>query len=191
MYFQWKLFSLEFGKPQNLHLTARWFGKVEVLSASKSSLWMTKNPHKFHVPSRRRNWLQLYDWLHSRDLYLSPGYERQGMSPPSSCGTEVIWNFILQTAKDRFNLATLAVRNNENLNVAQFVSLHQKAIESNPHYFGDEEMEDDIETLPSTTDSAGSPEMYRHVDSINSVTNDAEHLADQDVLNNGTNNTTT
>ena len=94
------------------------------------------------------------------------------MSPPSSCGTEVIWNFIPQTAKDRFNLATLA-------------------IQSNPHFFGDEEMEDDIETLPSTTDSAGSPEMYRHVDSINSVTNDTEHLADQDGLNNGTNNTTT
>lgn len=70
----------------------------------------------------------------------------------------IINNIIFpQTAKDRFNLATLAVGNNKNLNVAQFVSLYQKEIESNPHFYGDKEMEDDMETLPTTTDSAGAP----------------------------------
>ena len=71
--------------------------------------------------------------------------------------------------------------NNKNLNVAQFVSLHQKEIESNPHFYGDKEIEDDMETLPTTTDSAGSPEMHKHVDNINSVTNDTEHLPDEDI----------
>jgi len=73
------------------------------------------------------------------------------------------------------------VGNNKNLNVAQFVSLHQKEIESNPHFYGDKEMVDDMETLPTTTDSAGSPEMHKHVDNINSVTNDTEHLPDEDI----------
>ena len=83
--------------------------------------------------------------------------------------------------RDRFNLATLAVGNNKNLNVAQFVSLHQKEIESNPHFYGDKEMEADMETLPTRTDSVGSPEMHKHVDNINSVTNDTEHLPDEDI----------
>lgn len=51
--------------------------------------------------------------------------------------------------------------NNKNLNVAQFVSLHQKEIESNPHFYGDKEMVDDMEILPTTTDSAGSHIMVK------------------------------
>ena len=90
-------------------------------------------------------------------------------------------NFIPQTAKDRFNLATLAVGNNTNLNVPQFVGLHQKEIESNAHFYGDDEMEDDKETLPTMTDSSGSPEMYKHVDNIKSVTNETEHLPHNDI----------
>ena len=42
-------------------------------------------------------------------------------------------------------------------------------------------MEDDMETLPTMTDSAGTPEMHKHVDNINSVTNDTEHLPDEDI----------
>ena len=42
-------------------------------------------------------------------------------------------------------------------------------------------MEDDMETLPTMTGSAGTPEMHKHVDNINSVTNDTEHLPDEDI----------
>ena len=42
-------------------------------------------------------------------------------------------------------------------------------------------MEDDMETLPTMTDSAGTPEMHKHVDNIKSVTNDTEHLPDEDI----------
>ena len=46
-------------------------------------------------------------------------------------------NFVPQTANERFNLAILAVGSNKNFSVAQFVSLHQKEIESNPHFYRD------------------------------------------------------
>ena len=48
-------------------------------------------------------------------------------------------NFVPQTANERFNLAILAVGSNKNFSVAQFVSLHQKEIESNPHFYRDQE----------------------------------------------------
>ena len=51
-------------------------------------------------------------------------------------------NFIPQTAKERFNLATLAVGSNQSFSVAQFVSLHQKEIENNTNFSGDYEMEE-------------------------------------------------
>ena len=55
------------------------------------------------------------------------------------------------TAKERFNLAILAVGNNDNFSVTQFVSLHQKEIESSPHFYKDQDKDHDEQQviLPS------------------------------------------
>ena len=55
MYFQRILLSLAFGKPQNLHLASRCFGR-SASSVSQSTITIDeKNPSKFHVPSREDN----------------------------------------------------------------------------------------------------------------------------------------
>ena len=55
MYFQRKLLSLAFGKPQNLHLASRCFGRSGS-SVSQSTITIDeKNPSKFHVPSTEDN----------------------------------------------------------------------------------------------------------------------------------------
>ena len=60
MYFQRKLLSLAFGKPQNLHLAARCFGR-STSSVSQSTITIDeKNPCKFHVPSRDDNGNSIY-----------------------------------------------------------------------------------------------------------------------------------
>lgn len=52
MYFQRKLLSLAFGKPQNLHLAARCFGR-KASSANLNSITKDdQSPFKFYVPSR-------------------------------------------------------------------------------------------------------------------------------------------
>ena len=183
MSFQRKRLSLAFGKPQNLHLAARCFGRSA--NSIKSIAVDEKNQQKFHVPNREEESNHTYKVdLHSRDLYLSLGYERQRLPYQAAValkfGTNNL-NFIPKTAKETLNLATLAVGNNINLNVAQFVSLNQKESESYPLFYGDKEMEDDMQFLPTTTDSAGSPEMHKHADNINSVTNDTEHFPDEDI----------
>ena len=185
MSFQRKLLSLAFGKPQNLHLAARCFERSSNSICLKSITVDEKNRHKFHVRGREQesNHTYMVD-LHSRDLYLSPGYERQRLPHQAAVALKFGTNnlkFIPKTAKERFNLATLAVGKNKNVIVAQFASLNQKEIESYPHFYGDKEMEDDMKFLPTTTDSAGSPEMHKHADNINLVTNDTEHFPDEDI----------
>ena len=56
-------------------------------------------------------------------------------------------NFIPQTAKERFNLAILAVGSKNNFSVTQFVSLHQKEIESNHHLYRDQEKDEEPQIL--------------------------------------------
>ena len=152
MYFQRKLLSLAFGKPQNLHLAARCFGR----NASSVNLnTITKeegSPYKFNVPSREDN-----NVVYVVDCSLGICTCLQGVNGnacPHQAAVALKFginnvNFIPQTANDRFNLATLAVGSNRNFSVTQFVSLHQKEIESNPDFSGDCEMEQD--TLPPLT----------------------------------------
>ena len=152
MYFQRKLLSLAFGKPQNLHLAARCFGR----NASSVNLnTITKeegSPYKFNVPSREDS-----NIVYVVDCSLGICTCLQGVNGnacPHQAAVALKFginnvNFIPQTANDRFNLATLALGSNRNFTVTQFVSLHQKEIESNPDFSGDCEMEED--TLPPLT----------------------------------------
>ena len=70
------------------------------------------------------------------------------------------------TAKERFNLAILAVGNNDNFSVTQFVSLHQKEIESSPHFYKDQDKDHDEQQVILPSMPADSQE------SISTETND-------------------
>ena len=150
---------MAFGKPQNLHLAARWFGRT---ASSVSQINITtdeKNPCVFHVPSRDDN----SNITYIVDCVLGTCTCEQGMNGnacPHQAAVALKFglnniNFIPQTAKERFNLAILAVGTNNNFSVTQFVSLHQKEIESNPHFSQEQEKDDEhqISLLMS-----GSPE---------------------------------
>ena len=169
MYFQRKLLSLAFGKPQNLHLAARCFGR-SASSVSQSTITIDeKNPSKFHVPSREDN-----NIIYTVDCTIGTCTCPQGTSG-NTCphqaavalkfGTSNI-NFVPQTAKERFNLAILAVGNNNNFSVTQFVSLHQKEIESSPHFYKDQDKDHDEQQVILPSMPADSQE------SISTETND-------------------
>ena len=114
MYFQRTILSLAFGKPQNLHLAARCFGRSASSVCLKSITVDEKNPHKFHVPSREEE----SDHTYMVDCTLGICTCPQGMNgnarPHQAAvalkfGTNNL-NFIPQTAKDRFNLACHSCR---------------------------------------------------------------------------------
>jgi len=154
MYFQQKLLSLTFGKPQNVHLAARSFGRnassVNLNSITKDD----ESPFKFNVPSREDS-----NVVHVVDCNLGICTCQQGVNGnacPHQAAVALKFrinntNFIPQTANERFNLAALAVRRNHNFRVTQLVSLHQKEIESNPDFSGECEMEEEM--LPPLTDN--------------------------------------
>ena len=154
MYFPRKLLSLAFGKPQNLHLASRCFGR-SASSVSQSTITIDeKNPSKFHVPSREDN-----NIIYTVDCTIGTCTCPQGTSGnacPHQAAVALKFgisniNFVPQTAKERFNLAILAVGNNNNFSVTQFVSLHQKEIESSPHFYKDQDKDHDEQQviLPS------------------------------------------
>jgi len=71
-------------------------------------------------------------------------------------------NFISQTAKERFNIDVIqAARNNTKFNVSQFVSLDLKEIESDSHFFGNQEVieEEPQAKIPMST-PLDSPQRY-------------------------------
>ena len=154
MYFQRKLLSLAFGKPQNLHLAARCFGRnassVNLNSITKDD----QSPFKFNVPSREDS-----NVVYVVDCNLGICTCQQGVNG-NACSHQAAValkfgtnnaNFIPQTANERFNLATLAVGSNNNFRVTQFVSLHQKEIENNPDFSGECEIEEEM--LPPLIDN--------------------------------------
>ena len=154
MYFQRKLLALAFGKPQNLHLAARCFGRnassVNLNSITKDD----QSPFKFNVPSREDSSV-----VYVVDCNLGICTCQQGLNGnacPHQAAVALKFginniNFIPQTANERFNLATLAVGSNQNFRVSQFVSLHQKEIENNPDFCGDCETEKEM--LPRLIDN--------------------------------------
>ncbi|RMX38895.1 hypothetical protein pdam_00025081, partial [Pocillopora damicornis] len=151
------LLSLAFGKPQNLHLAARCFGRT-ASSVSQSTITIDeKNSCKFHVPSRDDNSTITY----IVDCTSGTCTCQQGVSG-NACPHQAAValklrinniNFIPQTAKERFNLAILAIGDKKNFSVGQFVSLHQKEIESKPPFYGDQEKGEEQQTLLPMPDS--------------------------------------
>ena len=169
MYFQRKLLSLAFGKPQNLHLASRCFGR-SASSVSQSTITIDeKNPSKFRVPSREDN-----NIIYTVDCTIGTCTCPQGTSGnacPHQAAVALKFgisniNFVPQTAKERFNLAILAVGNNNNFSVTQFVSLHQKEIESSPHFYKDQDKDHDEQQVILPSMPADSQE------SISTETND-------------------
>ena len=153
-YFQRKLLAPAFGKPQNLHLAGRCFGRnassVNLNSINKDD----QSPFKFNVPSREDS-----NVVYVVDCNLGICTCQQGANG-NACSHQAAValkfginnaNFIPQTANERFNLATLAVGSNNSFRVTQFVSLQQKEIENNPDYSGDCEIEEEM--LPPLIDS--------------------------------------
>ena len=67
-------------------------------------------------------------------------------------------NFIPQTAKERFNIAILAARNNTKFNVSQFVSLDLKEIESDSHFFGNQKVIEEPQAKIPMSTSMNSPD---------------------------------
>ena len=169
MYFQRKLLSLAFGKPQNLHLVSRWCWR-SASSVSQSTITIDeKNPSKFHVPSREDNNI-IYTVDCTIGTCTCPKGTNGNVCPHQAAvalkfGISNI-NFVPQTAKERFNLAILAVGNNNNFSVIQFVSLHQKEIGSRPHFYKDQDKDHDEPQviLPSMPDDSQ--------ESISTETND-------------------
>ena len=147
MYFQRKLLSLAFGKPQNLHFAACCFGRntssINLNSITKDD----QSPFKFNVPSREDSNL-----VYVVDCNLGICTCQQGVNGNAGSHQAAVAlkfgiknvNFIPQTANETFNLATLAVRSNNNFRVAQFVSLHQKELENNQDFSGDCEIEEEM-----------------------------------------------
>ena len=94
------------------------------------------------------------------------GYKINGNACPHQAAVALKYgishlNFIPQTAKERFNIAIVAAGNNTKFNVSQFVSLHQKEIESDPHFFGDqEEMDEEPQVKIPTSTSLDSPRRH-------------------------------
>lgn len=130
MYFQRKLLSLAFGKPQNLHLAARCFGRsASTVNQSKITV-DDKSSSKFHVASRSED---NSNTVYTVDCTLGICTCPQGMNGnacPHQAAVALKFginniNFVPQTANERFNLAILAVGNNKHFSVTQFVSLHQ------------------------------------------------------------------
>ena len=156
MYFQRKLLYLAFGRSAS--------------SVSQSTITIDeKNPSKFHVPSREDN-----NIIYTVDCTIGTCTCPQGTSGnacPHQAAVALKFgisniNFVPQTAKERFNLAILAVGNNNNFSVTQFVSLHQKEIESSPHFYKDQDKDHDEQQVILPSMPADSQE------SISTETND-------------------
>ena len=169
MYFQRKLLSLTFGKPENLHLAARCFGRLASSVSQRTITIDEKNPSKFHVPSWEDS-----NIIYTVDCTIGTCTCPQGTSGnacPHQAAVALKFgisniNFVPQTAKERFNLAILAVGNNNNFSVTQFVSLHQKEIESSPHFYKDQDKDHDEQQVILPSMPADSQE------SISTETND-------------------
>ena len=153
----------------NLHLAARCFER-SASSVSQSTITIDyKNPSKFHVTSREDN-----NIIYAVDCTIGTCTCPQGTSG-NACPhqTAVALKFgisninsVPQAAKERFNLAILAVGNNNNFSVTQFVSLHQKEIESSPHFYKDQDKDHDEQQVILPSMPADSQE------SISTETND-------------------
>ena len=129
MYFQRKLLALAFGKPQNLNITSRCFGRdASTVPIDNIKRDKTK-PFVFSVRSRNKN--IIYEVDTSLGKCTCPRGENGNACAHQAAialqygGSNL--NFIPQSPQERYNLAVLAIGENPHLNVAKFVQLHEKS----------------------------------------------------------------
>ena len=132
-YFQRKLLSLAFGKPQNLHIASRCFGQkastVDLATITQDS----REPFKFYVPSRKEKGT-IYVVNSSIGLCSCPADEN-GNSCPHQAAVVLKYgvsnhNFIPTNHMDKYKLAVLAIGEHPNLCAEKFADIHQKKFES-------------------------------------------------------------
>ena len=148
MYFQRKLLALAFGKPQNLHVTARCFGRDASTVALDNINRDIENPFHFNVTSRtNKNFTYQVDT--SLGICTCPkGENGSGCAHQAAVALKYgggNTNFIPRSAQDRYALAVLAIGDNPHLKVGQFVQLHEKS-ESVTNLKNEDRNE--IETIP-------------------------------------------
>lgn len=112
MYFQRKLLALAFGNPQNLHVTARCFGKnASTVPIDNIKRDMT-NPFVFSVRSRKED-DTVYQVNTSLGIFTCPCGENGNACAHQAAvalhygGSNL--NFIPQSSQERYNLAVLAI----------------------------------------------------------------------------------
>ena len=128
-YFERKLLALAFGKPQNLYVTARCFGRsasrVKPINNIKKDI---KNPFVFSIQSRKTD--DIYQVDTSLGICTCPRGENGNACAHQAAvalqygGSNL--NFIPQSAEERYKLAVLAIGENPQLNVAKFVQSNEK-----------------------------------------------------------------
>jgi hypothetical protein len=130
MYFQRKLLALSFGKPQNLHVTARCFGKDASTVALDNITRDIKNPFHFNVTSRTNKNLTYQVDTSLGTCTCPKGDNGSGCAHQAAVALKYgggNTNFVPRSAQDRYALAVLAIGDNPQLNVKQFIQLHEKS----------------------------------------------------------------
>lgn len=132
-YFQRKLLALAFGKPQNLHIASRCFGKkastVDLATITQDS----GEPFKFYVPSRKEKGT-IYVVNSSIGMCSCPAGEN-GNSCPHQAAVALKYgisnsNFIPTNHIDKYKLAVLAIGEHPDLCAEKFADIHQKKFDS-------------------------------------------------------------
>ena len=148
MYFQRKLLALAFGKPQNLHVTARCFGRDASTVALDNITKGNENSFHFNVTSRTNKSLTYQVDTSLGTCTCPKGENGSGCAHEAAVALKYGGgniNFIPRSAQDRYALAVLAIGDNPQLNVRQFVQLHEK---SESVINVENESENEIETVP-------------------------------------------
>ena len=128
-YFQRKLLSLAFGKPQNLHIASRCFGKSASTVDFATITQDSNEPFKFYVPSRKEKGT-IYIVNSSIGMCSCPAGEN-GNSCPHQAAVALKYgisnsNFIPTNHSDKYKLAVLAIGEHPDLCAEKFADVHQK-----------------------------------------------------------------
>ena len=153
IYFQRKLLALAFGKPQNLHIAARCFGRSASTVDLNTIRQDSNEPFKFHVQSRKQAGIT-YTVNCAIGMCSCPAGQ-DGSACPHQAAVVLKFgvsncNFIPKNHVDIYNLAVLAIGDHPDLLLDRFANIHQKTL--------------DLTTIAPTTSSTcmASPISYEH-----------------------------
>ena len=131
-HFQRKLLALAFGKPQNLHIRSRCFGKSACTVNLETIVRDGVNPFLYHFPSRK-NPDTIYRVDCSTGICTCPA-GNNGTACPHQAAVVLRYgasnpNFVPQNHQEKYNLAVTAVGEHPDLKTENFVNIHQKELE--------------------------------------------------------------